>query len=304
MWTVYFDNLPKYRFGSVKQQFWMAMHFPLHLAVLGVVEGAQHMALARYIYSCAEGFARNTFHACVEAHLDGPALADNLTRSIEYYKLNESAQGGEALLLVRDQIYYLGNLSGVCAPANTSNLNNGQWGVPLSFREFFKRGVSAMFQAFDLDIPAEGQVYGFKVAAHSWIVVYTYFWSAIILLFLCLTASSLLADRSSALRKRFRWTAIGTRTVMIVFSICALVLGLRSYNFMYDYLSSPWVLPTVVIQLGIVCIADRVSKVRRKRREGRFFWSLSSDGEGKRAADEVELEHTNAYGYRASRAFE
>lgn len=290
----------------------MALHFPLHLAILGIGEGSQHITLARYIYSCAEKLALNTWYACVGDHLDGAQLSSNLTRSIDYFKINESAQGDEALRLVYDQIYFLGNQSGVCSPANTSNLNNGQLGVPLSFREFFKRGVSAMFQAFDLDIPQEGQVYGFQIAAHSWIVVYTYFWSAIILLFICLTASSLLADRGRSFHwNRFQWAAIGTRSFMIGFSIIALVLGLTSYSWMYNYLRSSWVLPTVVMQLCIVCLGDRVSRVRRKKQESKAFWALSDEGQetgrgGQQEPEpepESELEHTNAYGYRSSRLF-
>jgi hypothetical protein len=307
MWTLYFDNLPKHRFGTIKQQFWMALHFPLHLAVLGVVEGAQHMALARYLYRCAEDFAAMTYRACVESHLDGAKLSSNLTWNIEHFRLNESARGGEALHLVNEQIQMLGNLTGVCSPSNTSNLNNGQYGVPIAFRDFLKRGVSGMFQAFDLDIPQEGQMtYGFDVAAHSWIVVYTYFWSALILLIVCLTTASILANpnkRGPVHWNSLRWIAVGTRVVMICFSLIMLVVGLVSYEYMYKYLSSPWVLPTVVLQLFIVCLTDRLASVRKKRAENAVFWKLpEKNGE---PSVEIELEEpTNAYGYRSSRAFD
>lgn len=263
------------------------------------------MALARYIYSCAEEFAWATWRGCVAGHLDGPELAHNLTKNIQHFKLNESAQGDEALALVYEQIYFLGNQTGICSPANTSHHNNGQLGVPLGFREFFKRGVSAMFQAFDLDIPQEDQqFYGFRVAAHSWRVVYTYFWAAIILLFICLTMSSLLADKGTVRFRRFRWAALSSRAIIILFSIIALTLGLGNYNFMYDYLRSMWVLPTVVIEFSIVCIGDRISRARRKNRESKLFWSLPPDDEKqKEDVTESEVESTNAYGYRMSRAF-
>jgi hypothetical protein len=305
MWTLYFDNLPKHRFGTIKQQFWMALHFPLHLSILGVAEGAQHMALARYLYRCAEDFAENTWRACVGSHLDGAALAHNLTWSMDHFKLNESARGGEALHLVNEQILILGNMTNVCSPANTSNLNNGQYGVPIQFRTFLKSGVSAMFQAFDLDIPQEGQAtYGFEIAAHSWVVVYTYFWSAIILLVVCLTVSSLLAStnkRGPVEWSSLRWISVGARSVMIVFSLIMLVVGMVSYEWMYKYLSSPWVLPTVVLQLFIVCLGDRVSKIRTRRREDGQFWKLPEKHE--EAGEEMEMEQTNVHGYRASRAF-
>jgi hypothetical protein len=333
MWTLYFDNLPHHRFGTIKQQFWMALHFPLHLAVLGVVEGSQHMALARYLYRCAEDFAavsnshvqsacktlltsyldvQMTYRACVEEHLDGERLAQNLTWNIDHFRLNESARGGEALHLVEDQIMFLGNLSGVCSQFNTSNLQNGQYGVPIAFRDFLKRGISAMFQAFDLDIPLEGQMtYGFDVAAHSWIVVYTYFWSALILLIVCLTTASILANtnkRGPVHLNSLRWLSVGTRIVMIVFSLIMLIVGLVSYEWMYKYLSSPWVLPTVVFQLSIVCITDRVAKIRKEKAENAEFLELPDENERvseDRSSEYTEMEEPpNAYGYRASRAFD
>lgn len=307
MWTLYFDNLPKHRFGTIKQQFWMALHFPLHLAILGVAEGAQHMALARYLYRCAEDFAEMTYRACVEGHLDGRQLSSNLTWNIEHFKLNESARGGEALHLVMEQVHILGNMTGVCSPSNTSNFHNGQYGVPLSFREYLKRGVSGMFQAFDLDIPQEGQTtYGFDIAAHSWIVVYTYFWSALILLIVCLTAASILANtnrRGPVALNSLRWLSVGTRTVMIVFSLIMMIVGLVSYEWMYKYLSSPWVLPTVVIQLFIICLCDRVCKIRKQKEQNTMFWKLpEKNGEPSEQIEAAE-ERQNAYGYRASRVF-
>lgn len=298
MWILYFDNLPNYRFGPTKQQFWMAMHLPLHLAILGVVEGSQQLALARYIYYSAEKLIVKAWYGCVGMHLDGSALAQNLTDAVKYFKISDSAQGNLSLGPVFDEIYFLGNQSGVCSPGNTSNLQNGLGGMPLSSREFLTRAIGAMFQAFNLDIPIEGDVYGLRVATRSWRVVYIYYWSAILLLLACLTASALLAQRNFHYGVMNRLPSLIARAIMVIFSIVILVLGVKNPYFRDEYLGSAWILPTVVLQLWIVCLGDRASKLLKRRREKKMKRyeevtpAESSDEE--RAFMSTER---NAYGY-------
>jgi hypothetical protein len=93
MWILYFDRVPKYRFGAVKQQIWMALHLPFHLAILGVVEGSQQLAQAHYIYRCIHRMTAKVWETCVGQHMEGQALTADLTKTIEYFKLNESARG-------------------------------------------------------------------------------------------------------------------------------------------------------------------------------------------------------------------
>jgi len=46
---LYFDNHPTGHYGTIRQQIWAVLHFPLHLSIVGVVEGAQQLAAARYV---------------------------------------------------------------------------------------------------------------------------------------------------------------------------------------------------------------------------------------------------------------
>ncbi|KAF2660786.1 hypothetical protein K491DRAFT_754309 [Lophiostoma macrostomum CBS 122681] len=268
MWIIYFDNLPRYRFGTIKQQFYLILHLPLHLAMLGVVEGSQHLALARYLTYNAEELFIMAYHGCVLGHLDGEELARNLTEAIEYFEIDESAQGALALPYVYDQIYYLGNLTGVCSAANTSNSQNGLQGMPLSSAQFFTRGIGAIFQSFDYDIAPEGEVYGVAVADRSWQVVYTYYWVSMLFLLVCLTISALLADRGLHHVKQRLWAFVARAKMMIVSAIL-LGLGLTHDGFFDMYVRSVWILPTVVLQLWVVCLGDRVSKSLVTRKEAK-----------------------------------
>jgi hypothetical protein len=289
----------------------MALHFPFHLAILGVVEGAQQLAQARYIHYTGEMLIKKTQYACIGQNLDGQALADDLVKNIEYFKLNESAQATLALDFVWEEIYFLGNATGVCSLANvTDAAENGIVGVPLSFARFFTRSLGAMFQSFDVDIPPEGEVISYAVAYSSWAVVYTYFWSALILLLVCYTITALLAEVDGrgdwrSLR-RYASLTIVSRTLMIALSIILLVRGVvdaPNYIFINSYLGSSWILPTVVLALWVVCTCDRLDyMLRLKRNKPARYVSLADvdgDPHGLPMQDMggVRRRGTNAYGY-------
>lgn len=309
---LYFDKVPKYRFGVVKQQLWMALHLPFHLAILGVVEGAQQLAQARYIYHSFDRIIYNAYYACVGQHLDGQALASNLTRNIDYFKINESAQGQMALGLVWDEVYYLGNETGVCSEYNITRATGGPFrGVPLTFADFFGRAIGAMFQSFGLDIPSEDKTPGVLTALNSWVVVYTYFWSAIILLLVCYTITALLAeaDEVGHWRNPVRYLGISVlaRTAMIVMAAVLLGVGLREkgdYIWLQNYIASSWVLPTVVLALWIICLSDRVEKLwmnRKAKKKTKYESVAAAETERFETVNlgpgAVRRRGTNAYGY-------
>lgn len=302
MWILYFDTVPRYRFGTVAQQLWMALHLPFHLAILGVVEGSQHLTQARYIYSSAEQLFSMVWYGCVGQHLDGQSLTTNLTKSIEYFKINESARGTLALNFVSREIDKLGDNSGVCSPSNTTDLNVPYRGIPLTFEAFLDQSISAMVQALEIDIPPEGKVHTINIALRSWIVVYTYFWSAIILLLVCYTITSLLADGNKHHWRnpgRYASLSILSRVFMIVLAMVMLILGSRSDMFIQHYIASSWILPTVVLTLWIVCLSDRASKMWRRRKErGRKYKSVATtQNEQQNEHSGVQRRGTNAYGY-------
>jgi hypothetical protein len=287
----------------------MALHLPFHLGILGVVEGAQQLVQARYIYYSIDILGSKTYEACVEQHLDGKALANSLSKVISYFKINESARGTLALDFVYEQIYILGNNTGVCAPANSTALQNDLRGIPTDFSLFLNRGIGAMVQALEIDIPPEGEFHGFNIALQSWIVVYTYFWSAIIMLLLCFTITRLLADGGNG-RWRTFWreelSPSWSRSVMVGIAVTMLFVGREDRGFIQKFIASGWVLPTVVIKLWSICMTDRICKMRTLRRTGRQRYEgvadvdrerAGGDGMGGHEMGQLRRRGTNGYGY-------
>lgn len=302
----------------------MALHLPYHLAILGVVEGSQQLAQARYIYYGAQNLFYNALHACNGKHLDGAALASNLTKNIEYFKLNESARGTIALGFVYEQIDFLGNDTGVCSEmmlANKTHVSADLHNLPHDFVYFLGRTIGAMFQAFDIDVPLEGKltdgkVWSINIALESWVVVYIYFWSAVILLLVCYTITRLLSDDEHGrgtwrLVKHYATLSILSRALMIVFAIIMLVIGALNHMFIQYYLASALILPSVVLMLLKICWSDRISTMwkARKAQKARKYESVAASDV---PVDEERTTHdnntpmqgirrrgTNAYGYPA-----
>ena len=45
IWVLYFDQIENERFGTIRQQIWAILHFPLHVAILLTVEGSTELIL-------------------------------------------------------------------------------------------------------------------------------------------------------------------------------------------------------------------------------------------------------------------
>jgi small-conductance mechanosensitive channel len=165
-----------------------------------------------------------------------------------------------------------------------------------------------VFQALDIDIPHEGEVRGLNVALRSWVVVYTYFWSAILLLIVCYTVTALLAE----IDNRGNWRSLRTyasisilsRAAIIILTAVLLAIGVASkpnYYFIQYYIASAWILPTVVLASWVISMSDRMEHLwtERKERSTRYE-SVAMVDRVRHEPEElggVSRRTTNGYGY-------
>jgi hypothetical protein len=112
---LYFDNQPKQHYGTIRQQIWSALHFPLHLAIVGVVEGAQQLVLAHYTLTSADKFGTKLVEICVKKKLDGAKLRDALTNALAYYAFEDKPETFAQSQVIMERVWFLGNTTGVCS---------------------------------------------------------------------------------------------------------------------------------------------------------------------------------------------
>jgi hypothetical protein len=89
---VYFDNQPKQHYGTIRQQLWAFLHFPLHIAIVLVVEGSQQVVLAHNVVKTWTKFSDEVTTACSVRELDGARLTEYLTSAIAPYALADNPE--------------------------------------------------------------------------------------------------------------------------------------------------------------------------------------------------------------------
>ncbi|GJC91482.1 hypothetical protein ColKHC_00308 [Colletotrichum higginsianum] len=145
-WMLYFDNPPECKFGTVRQQIWAALHFPFHLGMIGVVEGSQQIALAWQVLSYFSDFFRDVRKACITENQDGQVLAESITTSFKNLKMPDSAETRSMIPFIYQEIYSIGNITGVCSPANTTG--GDSLFLPNAFRSMTKRVLGVLFESY------------------------------------------------------------------------------------------------------------------------------------------------------------
>ncbi|KAK3353749.1 hypothetical protein B0T25DRAFT_608194, partial [Lasiosphaeria hispida] len=176
-WMIYFDNHPHGHFGTIKQQIWSALHFPIHLAIVGLVEGAQQVALARYMAEDMFKLEKLFVQYCFKDHFDGAELTEKLATSINYLGLGKKVQSLIFLDEIQREIYLVGNATGICGPDVTGS---AAVDLPDELLTLFMETVAALYSALGLSIPIDEDV--IDVMFESWKLVYRYFWAAFLML--------------------------------------------------------------------------------------------------------------------------
>jgi hypothetical protein len=262
IWMIYFDNQPHGHYGTIRQQIWSTLHFPLHLSIVGVVEGAQQVALARYMLYNLRKYGAKMVDICVNKQLDGEDLVDALADGVDYFQLDKKA---DSLPWYQEAIAYVaqaGNEAGICADTQAADVTE----LPELLQEIFAHTASGFYASLGVKLdPHDGPL---ETALESWKIVYRYFWSATLILLGCFIVCMLLIRRNKM--DFFDISSLINRGTALC--IAALLLGLSaSKDFMYGLLETPFILPTLALLLYLIILTDRFSAWmanRRNRKSG------------------------------------
>lgn len=154
---LYFDNQPKTRYGTIRQQIWSVLHFPFHLAIVGAVEGAQQMVLARYTLQNAYKFATKCADYCVDKGYDGKKLTEALSTAVDYFQFTEKPETWKQYDVIMKIIYQYGNTTGFCSKESLSKqvADNAKDGGPGYYQiaELVLEVTGGLFQANGAKLP-------------------------------------------------------------------------------------------------------------------------------------------------------
>lgn len=284
---LYFDNHPHGHFGTIKQQIWSVLHFPLHLAIVGLVEGSQQVALALYMSNGARNLESTFAQYCFGDHLDGRELTAKLADTINYLGFDTKLASLIYLDEIQLDLEIVGNTSGICGPTVTGT---GVDDFPGNLFALYLRVVTAMYSSLGLSLPLNENA--LQVMFESWKLVYRYFWGA----FLIFVGCSLIATVLIRVNKVDSFYLMSYINRGVVILVAAVFLAMSaSKDIMYAIIETPIILPLTVGLLYIMILFDRLGAWLANRYNRRSGDPLTGGGHRHRQGFD-EGDHAHAQG--------
>jgi len=264
LWALYFDNFPHGHYGTIRQQFWSLLHFPYHLAIVGVVEGSQQLALARYVQRNSLRVRQHIDQLCKVEHLDGKALSSSLLTFLKKFKLEGSITTDDYDNAVKSAIYQIGNTTNICSAEKSkhygwySNSDENSW--PQEFIDINYGISNGIFTGLGQKIPSEklATLSPLDIAIKAWKIVYLYYWSCFIAIIACSIIFLVLIRRHRA--DMFDYASIISRCIALIVA-GAMIALYHDKTVLYGALKSPMLLPICVILLFLILVIDKVTSV-------------------------------------------
>ncbi|KAF2116937.1 bacterial low temperature requirement A protein-domain-containing protein [Lophiotrema nucula] len=259
IWALYFDNFPHGHYGTIRQQVWSCLHFPFQLAIVGVVEGSQQVALARYVLKNYVKIEKSIVDYCYKQNLDGVKLRDSLIKLIEYWQFESKIETYGYTDIVSYYAYLVGNNTGICSKANaTEYSNSGEW--PVEFYNMTMSMFNGVYQGLGMKLPIDKleKQDAAEIAIKSWKIVYLYYWTSFCLLITCSIVFLFLIRRHKV--DLFDFVSVIAR--FIALAIGGILIALvASDDALYEFLGSPGVLPTCLALLFLILFFDKLSAI-------------------------------------------
>ncbi|ORX97855.1 hypothetical protein BCR34DRAFT_496585 [Clohesyomyces aquaticus] len=254
--ALYFDNFPHGHYGTIRQQIWSILHFPFQLAIVGVVEGSQQVATARYVLKTYQQTEDKIIKYCATDNLDGEALRDTLLKLVDYFELDKKLETAWLVPWAEDEVWKIGNATGICSPEAVSTYETGEW--PVEFYSLVQTLFDGVYTGLGMKIPVDKlkQIPVVDIAEKSFKTVYMYYWVSFCTLMACSIMFLILIRRHKA--DVFDFVSIIVRGVALGIGVVLIAL-IANKDALFRFISSPAVLPTALSLLFLVLFFDRIS---------------------------------------------
>ncbi|KAL2829506.1 bacterial low temperature requirement A protein-domain-containing protein [Aspergillus cavernicola] len=246
VYQLYFDNVRKEPFGSVRQQLWSILHFPFHLALALMMEGTNQILLCAHVVQ--DLF--NLFNV-LAPYQEGAPLEDMLTTLNEtVYRIYERFPTTQVVI---DEVEHA--LDTALNPAPNATEEQTLEEVQLLFREMAK----TVIEGFGWEPPKEveeGDYAGFGDSIVS-IFNLTFAYFCICVGLVCMTIGVLTVLSHRPGYSRLRYISIGANILV------GLGITLLSTMVLTDAAgnlgTTPWTLPALTLILLALLVLHHVS---------------------------------------------
>ncbi|KAI9689684.1 MAG: hypothetical protein M1820_010084 [Bogoriella megaspora] len=273
LFLIYFHRMTEHHFGTIRQQIWSFLHFPLHVALVLTMEGSRQFVLWRQGVQLA-GYLTDSIEAVIEPYdLDQPQPED--TYSSWYDQFNDIAYNQTFLYSPKGsdiseyenkfnnalETFYNVSLEVAHGESNATDeiatTIANMWTV-LSDAVFAMVGIPVEEES--KDDSEEPNAAAEDLASPKW---YTLFRLVFIYTFVCAGLTLMIMGVLGLISHHHKTTAGRIRsavTLVIGLGICLLSIISVSDDTFGDYVGSAWVLPTLVLSFFVVVVVDNIRK--------------------------------------------
>ena len=245
LWMLYFDQVEKERVGTIRQQVWVMVHFPYHVAILLVVEGISQLCVWRKLTDLV-GFLSDKISAMGQFSGDAD-MGDQLgTVMEEFFKPFEENSGHHKVAKP--------NITSELLELTEASESNTTKALEL-VQSIMAKGVTFAAESFGIEPPekskeaAESEVEVMNsLTAETFTTIFVYFFMAAGLTLIITSALFLLGKRHKI---RADYINLVVRTLVGIGLSLLVIMGLSDNERVAQagatFAWSAWVLPTVAI---------------------------------------------------------
>ncbi|KAL9616486.1 MAG: hypothetical protein Q9160_008654 [Pyrenula sp. 1 TL-2023] len=246
LWMLYFDQIEHERFGTIRQQVWTLLHYPLHIAILLTVEGSTQF-IKWWIANDNSNWALTKIGDSWQSSETGDQLVGQLKVNLEEIAGRFNANGNKDAKLpdFSSQFKLMANYT----DTDEENERVVEIVSDMGFTLYsWACGIYGIK-------PDEEKLEGSKDPTEKLLAIYEIFWVVFIFFFSCAGAVLLILAIMYWFGKSHKsggeWASIGVR-VFFGLGVTLLAIMAKDYSDAWvNYITSPWILPTVVFVYGI-----------------------------------------------------
>ncbi|KAF3142602.1 hypothetical protein TWF594_005489 [Orbilia oligospora] len=278
LYMLYFDDEPNYVYSTVPQQLWAILHFPFHLAVILFVEGQQQLMIWQGIITALNILGANLDTAYNNGgKTNGGVIANSVLDVINDFFPEETAK------IVASEPAFVFNLAPMRDSGDATFIRD-------QIDKLWDLCAYAIFSGYHIEAPASNdQLFnsdrkfeGFS-RIYNLVVVYFFVAAGGFLLILALFTYLMKWPKD-----RYEWLHISYRAVFgLVIGLVATVA--TSKKRMDGFVTTPWVVPTMMLLLLALLILDKLTILAALKYSDRKLqhhkWLHGQDTSDKNAAE-------------------
>ena len=273
IWVLYFDQIENDRFGTIRQQIWAVLHYPLHVAIVLTVEGSTFLILWNIIVQLSNEWdepwtpfleGNITDYYNFSSFDSSEAVVEAVKKIIEDFGANFKGESFEKQFNSTEPLTELANLG------KEVQFTSDEWKANASdiLDTIYVEVSNSIFKNFGVEPPekkgraaSSGDPYDASSDESDDLfnvfqTVYTYFpIAAGVFLFLL----AILFWFGKTHKSRAEWASIAVRAVAgIGLSMMALVYYAGPYDSSVGFVYGPWAVVTVMLAFLVVIVLDNL----------------------------------------------